>query len=293
MISELLTIIGIKRPVILHSLHLKEGVQGVTIANIPDLKQFCESIHSVIPEKEKVLDTFRQRILEDARIAIQSEDQLISEWRTIYTLLGHIPNSSEINELRMQGKTKWGASAYADRLGKTESGRSYLKAVKYLSAILGLSVDLTNKKLPYRHSGIPRKRSNSQIPLIEDYIKARETCLKKRGRLPTAADMEELRRKGDIGYSRVQLANRFGRGSYYAARDNLEKIIFSDDINSELKNYEEKTGFQIRYTSKTHRFDDERAIKSLKRLSILLDCIDIFPNVLVDNYGKPLYLRII
>jgi len=59
-VAELLVRLGIKNPRIEHSKRGKEGIKGVRIHNIRDMKHFAENVHSKIPEKESRLSDCRK-----------------------------------------------------------------------------------------------------------------------------------------------------------------------------------------------------------------------------------------
>jgi len=59
-VAELLVRLGIKNPRIEHNKRGKQGIKGVRVHNIQDMKHFAENVHSKIPEKESRLSDCRE-----------------------------------------------------------------------------------------------------------------------------------------------------------------------------------------------------------------------------------------
>lgn len=76
------------------------------------------------------------------------------------------------------------------------------------------------------------------------------------GHTPITSEIAELKSKGETKFSPAVYGSRFsnqrGKERFKEARKNLEEIVFGREVNHFLMQYEDKTGIQVRYTSKIH-----------------------------------------
>ncbi|MFH1535824.1 MAG: hypothetical protein ABIC96_02005 [Patescibacteria group bacterium] len=281
--ADLLVKCGIERPTILPTKQDLEEVQGVAIFNAKDKKTFATNVHSVIPEKEKMLREYRKESFRVSRVQVESERELIAEWKKLYDSLGHIPSAAEINMLKRNGKTRWSHGAYNYRFGRgniaASTGR-YSKAVESLLSRC-FPEETTEELLSTRrhHFAQQYKRAVSLGQLIEEYGTARRVCLEERKHLPTVLDIADLRRRQIITRVAQTFSNYFGGGNFLLARDNLEAIIEARkesssnqirEINAFLILYEAEKDIQVRYVPKIHRAPEDEA--RIKLEEIIREC---------------------
>lgn len=118
-IKELLNQLGIERSYISYKNKSHQVPTGVFITNTIDIYKFASHIHSLILEKEKILEIYRNSDISAARSPLNfgTDEDLLAE----YEKLIHIPDSKltlhDINHLRKVGKTKYSANVYGRRFG--------------------------------------------------------------------------------------------------------------------------------------------------------------------------------
>lgn len=138
--ADLLTRIGVAPSIIRMRMGDELRTRGVTISTLPEQKKFAELVHSLDPEKEEQLREFREASLEGVHIRVKSKDELVDEWRKMSDLLGHPPNSREIDDLWREGQTRWGHETYLYWFGESDKGKRFSIARKQL-------ISLTNPEL--------------------------------------------------------------------------------------------------------------------------------------------------
>lgn len=134
-IVDLFTRIGVTSSIIRMRMGEELRTRGVTVSTLAEQKRFARLIHSLDPEKEEQLRRFREASLEGVQIRVRSKDELVEEWRKMSDLLGHPPNSREVDDLWREGQTKWGHETYIYWFGKSEEGKRFSVARKQLISI--------------------------------------------------------------------------------------------------------------------------------------------------------------
>lgn len=137
-LTNLLVHAGIENPRMARSRRTRTGIIGVIINGLRDANIFACNVHSKIPEKDKLLEFYRQMEPPRAPVEASSREKLLQEWLRLRKTLGHPPSFREIEILQKQGETKFGPATYANRFGRTtqnRSGRSFIKAREELERI--------------------------------------------------------------------------------------------------------------------------------------------------------------
>lgn len=132
-ISNLLIFAGIEQPYIREYKRLNI-IFGVAVYNQNDLRKLAENIHSVIPEKETILEQFRSFSLRKHQSPF-SDAVVIEEWRWLREQLGHVPRSHEIDSWKKKGKTRFSAGVYINHFGNSQRERSFAKATAVLDSL--------------------------------------------------------------------------------------------------------------------------------------------------------------
>ncbi len=116
-IADMLVHVGIKKPTINPDKNTREGIKGITVSNIKDLKVIAEHIHSVIPEIEDKLQFYRDLPEAKPRAEIRSDEEVIAEWRRLTNDLQRPPLSTDIQRLKRTDDTKFSHHVYINRFG--------------------------------------------------------------------------------------------------------------------------------------------------------------------------------
>lgn len=106
------------------------GIAGVCISNIPEIKLFARNVHSLNVEKEGFLDFYRKIFINRE---VYADKDIVQEWMRVTDQLGHNPNSDDIRRLRKEGKTRFSVGLYANRFGG--ENKSFTTARVYLETI--------------------------------------------------------------------------------------------------------------------------------------------------------------
>jgi len=125
-IANLLVRVDVKNPMLVGCTRAREGISGVAIYNLPDIKIFVDNIHSQSPKKEERLELLRNL----PRRVIPSNEEFIKEWVYLKDLLGRTPSFNEIQEFKKEGKTKYTPDAYSYRFGKRSKGKKSFKEAR-------------------------------------------------------------------------------------------------------------------------------------------------------------------
>lgn len=212
-----------------------------------------------------------------------SDDDVILEWIRLTTDLGHTPSYREIVESRKQRKTKYSPIVYISRFGLTGEGKSFVTARNELIRITSERTRDQPKVLSPKRR-ISKKFSDEEI--VIEWIKIKNIL----GDSPSYDEVLKLHRQGSTSMSYPIYLHRFGGGSWVRAREVLERIVFTQDVNNSLKRLEEEKGIQIRYVSKIHRQSEKDA---KKRLDQLVGWVERKPEPrdLVGPNNQPIYPR--
>lgn len=95
------------------------------------------------------------------------------------------------------------------------------------------------------------------VPTDEEVIREWIRLNQMLGHVPATSEIAQSKSKGETKFSPAVYGSRFsnqrGRERFREARRNLEEIVFSREVNNALRQYEDRTGVQVRYTPKVHR----------------------------------------
>lgn len=301
-ILNLIVSLGIRRPIFSFKRKLNR-VAYIGLTNKKDLKTFADNIHSRILIKEEKLQLLREytgkrkprekkprgRSSENTERGVPAIE-MIEEWRQIHDVLGRTPRYDEIRSLHNEGRVKFSPIQYSYHFGKVDGKFSYLEAVRRLNGLAQKSTNELSRlnlgRLNARRSS-SRARVSSVDQLVREYVRARETSLAEKKRLPSSKTINYLRKRGEVSYSAQTFANYFGNGNFAKALENLERIVkglgesnvhqnvnlqmlpgnrsinFVEEINETLKQAEHERGFQVRYVPKMHRANEDESKRKL------------------------------
>lgn len=121
-LTELLVRQGIHRPGIVKDYRYEDNSRtiGVQITNWREAQHFALHIHSHIPKKEEMLEEFRKRVARRKGPApgpLYSREEMIAEWQKARHILGHYPNSNELNNLHKDDRIKFSFHVYSRWFG--------------------------------------------------------------------------------------------------------------------------------------------------------------------------------
>lgn len=121
-LTELLVRQGIHRPRIVRDSNHKDDnhTLGVQISNWKEAQHFALHIRSHISKKEEILDEFRRRVAKRKGPmpgSMYSREEMITEWQKAKLILGHSPNSNELNKLQKEGRTRFSFHTYSRWFG--------------------------------------------------------------------------------------------------------------------------------------------------------------------------------
>lgn len=257
-LAELLVRVGINNPRVRTNTHYRQGVSGLGISSLKDIKLFSENIHSVIPEKEEHLHFYRELDPMTKKFRKFTREEKIREWAWMTAILGRTPTSAEITQLKKFGIAKCWPKAFVDTFGMDDGGENFGNAKSTLENLVRsrqgfFSFDaneIQQARAEYerrRHQERKPRRRSKRIPdndLLQEWIKARTSL----GHVPSVQDLRRLKEQGIIRSSYITFKRRFGDGKSFAgARDALEKLAFNKEPNNSLQQYERASGKQIRY----------------------------------------------
>lgn len=155
-LAETLAKLGVSRPRLWHTIREKEGMGGVVVSNIPDLKLISDNIHSCIDWKEERLRFYRE-LPTQAKMVVSinpSNQEVMDEWRRLAIMLSHPPSFPEIQKLKRARRTRFFPEVYKKRFGRTEKGRSYALASRTLNNLIFIQ-NINEALSEYEHeSGI-------------------------------------------------------------------------------------------------------------------------------------------
>lgn len=231
-LAELLVRVGIENPKIRTANYAREGIAGVVIASLKDIKHFAAHVHSVIPNVEGQLAFYRDVDPEQLSKVVTPED-IIKEWSRITTILGHTPTRRDVNLLKTLGLTEFGEYFYTSRFDSSDSKKNFTtaqenlvrEAQNYKFEWEAEELEITRNKYDEYLRGIGQKRSSaiySDEEIIEEWVKARDLL----GHLPNSYEIQQLKKEGRIRLSHRAFLYRFGdKRSFTTAQAALEEII--------------------------------------------------------------------
>lgn len=109
--------LGIKNPTISRSRLAKEGVTGVALYNLDDIKRFTTSVHPINQEKAAKLNQIHDRESQRGKSPWYTDEQIVENWVKARELLGHSPTASELRRLRREGVIQCSVTVYVNRFG--------------------------------------------------------------------------------------------------------------------------------------------------------------------------------
>ncbi len=131
LLVDLLNHVGIAKPRIFRDESLKEGVGGVILGTLDDLRKFASNIHSGIPEKEEKLRLLRERYSLQGSQG-PSFKELLNEWIRVSHTLGKPPTLRQLRKLKKEEKTQFSGASYAYKFGQ----KSFIAARENIERIL-------------------------------------------------------------------------------------------------------------------------------------------------------------
>ncbi len=220
-IAELLERVGINKPRIIENQSRKNGVAGVSVQNLEDLSHFASNITSLVPQKEELLNNYRQidpSVIVSLRNRSPLPRELIEEYQRLVTMLGHAPSGREIDELSKKGITKWSREPYKTRFGEG----NFSVAHRFLAK-------LTNSTI------LVHVRPEPEL-LLAEWRRLGELL----GHSPTRNDIVNLRKSRKTKWSDGPYKRVFGNGSWHRAREYLEQVVSEQknadgDVNQEIQ----------------------------------------------------------
>lgn len=135
-IADSLVRIGINNPSLMRDKNKREGLLGVVVYNIPDIKTIAKNIHSAVDSKEEGLEFFRKLVPVKNPVTGASDEELVEEWIKLHRLIQHTPTSNVISELQKLGETRFSPDVYAYRFGRFDGRRNFTRARKTLDSIV-------------------------------------------------------------------------------------------------------------------------------------------------------------
>lgn len=159
-IMELLVRLGVKKPVIDHNKRGSEGIKGVRINNIQDIKYFAENIHSKIPEKENRLSICRELKRYGRRRRTTINDTVVPVEQEVTQKEIH----ANINSILEQYENERGAQVrYTAKLHRASEEREKRR----LDQIVGFINESPESQVLFGHDG---KSPISPQSVVEDHI---------------------------------------------------------------------------------------------------------------------------
>lgn len=232
LLAELMVRVGIEDPKINLDRHRLDQVKGVVITSLKDIRHFSENVHSIKPAVEDRLTFYRTLDIEIAQRTI-TDEAAIREWGRITAILGHSPSQSEVEKLRKFKLTEFGRDVYVTRFGKTNGGRSFVVARKYLEDVskgyTELDSDEVQEARKQYETAISKEGKQAKFKvrysdedLIQIWIELRGLL----GHTPSSGDIQRLRREESIRCSHMTFLKRFGDGNLFVtAQTALERIV--------------------------------------------------------------------
>lgn len=125
-ISDLLVRVGVEQPRDKRDTKAREGIRGVEISRIEDVRFMARHIHSVSPGREGILQSLRESDIKSPA-KVGSFNEVMDEWKRLKYLLGRTPNSSDIIRLKKNGDTPYSFKVYLNWSGED----TWLNAVRF------------------------------------------------------------------------------------------------------------------------------------------------------------------
>jgi len=116
---NLLALVGIENVDFVRNAKNREGIEGIRIKKGDDATRFAQQVHSVIHDKERKLEDYRQVQPQKLHRFISAEE-VVREWQRLREVFGHTPTRSEIRRFHNTGDTEYGPDVYSKHFGKTE-----------------------------------------------------------------------------------------------------------------------------------------------------------------------------
>lgn len=129
---ELMVRVGLGNPTTVKSHKATEGIIGVALYNLNDIKRFTANVHSLDQDKAAKLSQLQERESQRGRKIWHTEEEAIDDWIKAHDILGHTPTSSEIDRLKHERVLKCSKTVYIDRFGQG----SFVKARENLERVV-------------------------------------------------------------------------------------------------------------------------------------------------------------
>ena len=238
-LSELMVRVGVEDPSIATKSYTREGIRGIAITSLRDIKHFAEHIHSMDPNLEKKLVFYRDLDLEHNKVML-SQDRIIPieavlrEWIRITRILNHPPLRFEIKRLYKLGLTEFGDWVYPLKFDDSGSKKNFGRAKKNLDKEMDKNdikiddsevIEAQRKYVQYsrlRDQRKPEVYVHSDEDIIQNWIRLRVQL----GRAPTSYEVLQFKEEGKIDCGLNTFIRHFGdRKSFASAQAALEKIV--------------------------------------------------------------------
>lgn len=231
-LTELLTRVGVEDPRVIRARMTREGVRGVSMSLLTDIRLFSENVHSVIPFKEEGLAFYRTIDTSLRKFRVYSKDEVISDWIKASVILKRTPTEHYIRRLRQLGIIQCSPQVFGRLFSESGSPTDFKNARLALEKIFEESHNivfndseieqartkfLEAQWLLKKQRRMPKRYSDEDI--IESWVKARNML----GYIPTSADLERLNEEGIVKITVPTFVERFGDGrTFVSARNSLE-----------------------------------------------------------------------
>lgn len=220
-ISHLLGQLGIQKPNIIYDSTLARGVKRVSIGNVVDMQMLAGHIHSVVPEREALLEMYRVLDTRRGNPSYErysfSEENALQEYQKLLQMLGREPTRNDINRLRREQRTKYSSLFYSRNFGNG----SFKSARENIRKKLG-SEDFQTK-------AIVRKNPSWVRITNEEILSEWERLNHILGHEPNSTELVNLKKKKETNISIGTYAKRFGGGSFPTAQENIRRILGQRD----------------------------------------------------------------
>jgi len=168
---------------------------------------------------------------------------------------------------------------------------SSLLDIKLIADNIHSKINAKEQKLELFRHITPQRPLVNRVGVSSDEEVVHEWRLLRQllGRSPKVEEIRKLKKEGKTRYSDGVYSYRFvrdyGKRDFNRARENLERIVFIQDINSSLMQYEAEKGIQIGYIPKVHRQSEEEAKAKLNQITGYTEQTSI-PQVLYSRDGE-------
>lgn len=121
-LARLLVTLGIEDPSVVRNKYTHDGVTGLDIHTLKDVRMFAQNIHSVVTDTELRLQSLRTlpEVGFTTGVRKYSDADLLVEWSKAKAILEHDPSLSELDILNRLGLISCNYRTFVDRFGRIE-----------------------------------------------------------------------------------------------------------------------------------------------------------------------------